>query len=141
MGESFTKLVESKAAMNKAFEEAKGVAKAAMSEACAEVFAENPDLLAFRWAQYTPYFNDGDPCTFGTHDVYFKFSDTPDEAGDYGDGFVDIWRDEKREPLRKRVNSIMSTVGDDLLQELFEDHSQVTVHRDGRIEREEYSHD
>lgn len=134
-------MVESKAAMDKAFQDAKAVAKTAMSEACAEVFTANPDLVAFRWAQYTPYFNDGDECTFGTHDVYYRFTDTPEEAGDYGDGYVGLWSDKSREPLRKRVEEIMSTVGEDLLKDLFEDHSQVTVHRDGRIEREEYSHD
>lgn len=25
---------------------------------------EHPELVRMRWCQYTPYFNDGEPCTF-----------------------------------------------------------------------------
>lgn len=42
-----------------------------------------------RWEQYTPYFNDGDPCNFSTGEWYVKTADTPEDAGDYGYGFED----------------------------------------------------
>jgi hypothetical protein len=29
-----------------------------------QIFEENPTINAFCWEQYTPYFNDGDTCTF-----------------------------------------------------------------------------
>lgn len=44
---------------------------------------------AIRWRQYTPYFNDGDPCVFHTHGVDWKFVGVDEEAGDYDDGFVE----------------------------------------------------
>jgi hypothetical protein len=56
-------------------------------------------VKAVRWYQYTPYFNDGEPCVFGVHGVYFNvdgdYSDEEDyenEArGEHGDGFVGDW--------------------------------------------------
>jgi len=32
-----------------------------------EFFEKNPGITAFKWAQYTPYFNDGDTCEFGVN--------------------------------------------------------------------------
>jgi hypothetical protein len=40
-----------------------------------------------RWTQYTPYFNDGEPCVFGANDCYVKLAGADEEAGDDGDGF------------------------------------------------------
>jgi hypothetical protein len=49
---------------------------------------KHDDFTALRWQQYTPYFNDGDPCVFG---VYTHGLKGPDEdAGDYQDGFHDM---------------------------------------------------
>src|SRR5271170_2963726 len=39
-------------------------AKAAFKEMSAGVFKANPALISFRWTQCTPYWNDGDTCTF-----------------------------------------------------------------------------
>jgi hypothetical protein len=36
----------------------------ALLVAFAEQFAANPAVKCMIWTQYTPYFNDGDPCTF-----------------------------------------------------------------------------
>lgn len=36
----------------------------------AEIFAQAPNLKSFGWTQYTPYFNDGDSCEFGTNFSY-----------------------------------------------------------------------
>ncbi|AXH70508.1 hypothetical protein HOT75_gp121 [Gordonia phage Daredevil] len=48
-----------------------------------------PEVEAIRWRQWTPYFNDGDVCTFSAYGVEVKFVDGDDEAGDSEDGFVD----------------------------------------------------
>ncbi len=47
-----------------------------------------PEVVAVRWTQYTPYFNDGDACTFDVYEARTKLTDTPEEAGDYEDGFI-----------------------------------------------------
>ena len=36
--------------------------------------AAAPEIAALRWRQYTPYFNDGEPCTFSVNDLYAKNS-------------------------------------------------------------------
>jgi hypothetical protein len=39
----------------------------------------DPGIHSFGWRQYTPYFNDGEPCVFSTGNVWFL---TPDDAED-----------------------------------------------------------
>lgn len=39
---------------------------------------ESPDVAAVKWTQYTPYFNDGEPCVFGANEIEVKF--VPDAA-------------------------------------------------------------
>lgn len=46
---------------------------------------KHDSFTAIRWTQYTPYFNDGDPCVFGVNAHGLKGPD--DDAGDYEDGF------------------------------------------------------
>lgn len=36
------------------------------------------DVKEIHWTQYTPYFNDGDVCTFGTGEVTITFHSIPD---------------------------------------------------------------
>lgn len=40
------------------------------AKASKEIFEGCPELGEFGWVQYTPYFNDGDPCVFSANDVY-----------------------------------------------------------------------
>lgn len=40
-------------------------------------FERHPDVECIRWNQFTPYFNDGEECIFGIHEIYLGFrSDT-----------------------------------------------------------------
>jgi hypothetical protein len=39
---------------------------------------DDPTMKAFGWTQYTPYFNDGDPCTFSVHQPWFLTVNDPD---------------------------------------------------------------
>lgn len=45
-------------------------AKTAFNEMAEDLFTDNPTLVAFGWQQYTPYFNDGDVCTFRCNTDY-----------------------------------------------------------------------
>lgn len=45
---------------------------AAMKTAFIDFFNEHPDIHALSWRQYTPYFNDGDPCVFGVREPYYS---------------------------------------------------------------------
>ena len=44
--------------------EIKETGKKALDEAFQELLNKFPDVKGIAWHQYTPYFNDGDPCTF-----------------------------------------------------------------------------
>lgn len=39
--------------------------KQALAELSKALFLSVPEVLSIQWAQYTPYFNDGDACVFG----------------------------------------------------------------------------
>lgn len=66
-------------------EEMKAAGEEALKEYFLEIFEKFPELKAVRWAQYTPYFNDGDPCEFGICDPYFIID---------GFGSESSWEDE-----------------------------------------------
>lgn len=120
-----------------------------------EFFEANPKIDAVRWEQYTPYFNDGDPCTFRVCEPNLRFVNgvlTEEEAenlSDYGDGFV--WslygvKDEVRKAeLEKILNGAAELTkilseAEEFLEAVYGDHVQITVTREG-IKVEDYSHD
>lgn len=62
-------------------------ATAPLNDALIKWVTDNPKIEKIYWTQYTPYFNDGDPCIFGVNEIKFKVtgaeSDESDE--DYDD--------------------------------------------------------
>jgi len=65
-----TKYAELKNKLAEARKQMEETAKTAFREMSAELFEANPDLMAFSWTQYTPYFNDGDECVFRSNGEY-----------------------------------------------------------------------
>lgn len=47
-----------------------------------QLFQDQPDLVAIKWNQYIPSFNDGDPCTFSLGGVYICDTQPRDEYPD-----------------------------------------------------------
>lgn len=137
--------------IEKAREEFKTVVKS--------IFQQIPEIKVVTWVQYTPYFNDGDTCTFSVGDIVFSNID-PSEAdlirwGEYdGDDesvFVyPTWSKEEREkvPLTDEQKAILDSFVDvcssgafeDVMLLTFEDHVRVVGTKDG-FEVEEYEHD
>lgn len=110
-------------------------------------------IEAIRWRQYTPYFADGDPCVFSAYGVSVRPIGGDDEAGDYGDGFLDSWSfkyhgDKDGTPeylelyeLTKELDQLIGGGAfDDVLLEAFGDHAIITVTRD-KIVIDFYNHD
>lgn len=74
------------------------------------LFEQFPDLKSFSWTQYTPYFNDGDECTFGANTKYpsIKLSDSEDkdqedeefDDEDDDDDYISIYNVKKTEDGR-----------------------------------------
>lgn len=46
-------------------------------EAAKKVMTDSPAIGAIFWTQYTPYFNDGEPCTFNLMDVVVALAPLP----------------------------------------------------------------
>jgi hypothetical protein len=124
------------------------------------LFEKHPLLESFSWPQYTPYFNDGDECTFSAHvdepdmngiDGYeIDFSEpTITEYGEY-DKITRSYPNKKDVPNPKYnpelgsayndVKEFLQNINEEVLRDLFGDHIKVTVRKSG-VQVEKYSHD
>ncbi len=110
--------------------------KAAFGDESKTLFDKHPKLKEYGWRQYTPYFNDGEPCTFRA------CTDDPDING------VDWWAENEDAGMTKAefeaaandVAVFLSAFDDDVMEHLFGDHVRVKVTKKG-AKVEEYSHD
>jgi hypothetical protein len=138
--------------IKKTIEEAQEKAKEALIAELKDVFVRHPDLKVIKWTQYTPGFNDGDPCYFTIGDVTasnymgvnaygeWEGDDEHDEENEPADllvfsldynvpqGFEDL------APLGKFINS---GTGKDVLEFMFGDGVTVVVTADG-VDTDEY---
>lgn len=94
-----------------------------------ETFEKYPKLERISWSQYTPYFNDGEECTFSSNHDYAEIE---------GEGIKD--GDETYRAIEEDINKFLSQFDDELLKSLFGDHVQIIVTKEG-ISIEEYDHD
>ena len=96
------------------------VGKAAVGALFKAFFAQYPEVTAVGWTQYTPHFNDGDPCVFRVHEFYATTKTDMDFA---------------------RVSRLYDDEEDkDLFQVAFGDHVMVIATPAG-FHVNEYSHD
>lgn len=124
---------------------------------------DDPTITEFGWRQYTPYFNDGEPCTFSAHGTWVRT--TADE--DVDEDELEMWGhrslgkvsggrnkdtgewetypyegpDEARFDRCKALEkAIEGGAFEHVLLDAFGDHANITVRRTG-IEVEFYDHD
>ncbi len=120
----------------------KALGKEALGDAFKAVFDAYPEILAVKWAQYTPYFNDGEPCEFSVGEFYVK-KDGPEPDGGYDDedGFCYLSYSDKT-AVTEAVRGLHRTANEleDVFKETFGDHAEVVATREG-FGVEEYSHD
>jgi len=67
-------------------------AKEALRTSFKKFFESHPEVSRIMWTQYTPYFNDGDACTFSINELTFKASGMnlkPDVNKELGQLLVD----------------------------------------------------
>jgi len=103
-----------------------------------EVFDKDEAVDMIRWTQYTPHFNDGEPCVFGIRSVYIHF-EGHDEGGDYDNGFLDAYElngSYNKPSVGKALNTLDGMMNDleDVFNTVFGDGVEVTVHRSGKID-------
>lgn len=123
-------------------------------------FDAHPEVKTVHWTQYTPYFNDGDECVFGVHDVHFtktlftELNEREHAWGEEDDGIVidRLWDDATRKFVKNdidqtlvndmnKLSSIcMGSANEDVMKAMFGDHVWVKAHANG-FDVEEYSHD
>lgn len=92
-----------------------------------ELFEKYPKLEKISWTQYTPYFNDGDECTFRSNHRYADI-----EGEDLGASGI--------KEVESELSKFMSQFDNELLKNLFGDHVQLIVSKEG-ITVEEYKHE
>jgi hypothetical protein len=149
----FDDLVTKQRELQKEFQ---NTAQALFKETTKEFFDQNPLVKAIVWTQYTPYFNDGDTCTFRVGAATFTNAEEADSIrwGEYGGDEENIWcygddcySDET--PVPPEVNTalcdsfdrlINSSEMTDVMLAMFDDHVKVVATRDG-FESDEFDHD
>lgn len=122
-----------------------------------ELFEKTDKIKSFTWRQYTPYFNDGDTCEFNV------YCSEPDINGEYIDEldwyswkikyylkgdkeYVNLLTENPELDIEsykivEEFISVIESIPEDFLKDLFGDHAKVTIHSDGNVEVEEYDHD
>ncbi len=126
--------------------------KTAVANELAAFFAKYPDLT-IRWTQYTPYFNDGDACTFSIHGIYVG---KVDEDGDMEDDDTELgglefyfrhpeylkdkaWITKELAEDGKKVSELLEG-NEDALEAAFGDHMEITANIKG-VSADGYDHD
>lgn len=128
-----------------------------------QAMLDDDGVIEFGWRQYTPYFNDGEPCVFSTHSVWVRtladehVEDLYDLEVDYNHPSIGerpvTWKGNQREygayegPDEARYDRCLTLHAAvdggefyDVLLAAFGDHAEITVRRDG-IKVEFYDHD
>lgn len=130
--------------------------KELFTEVSKKVFEAHPKLISFGWRQYTPYFNDGDECTFSARTDKPDINDIDGYDVNFGDEFVTDYNSSKVNGVYpkiknnsfdpdlaaalKTVKAFLGEMKDEVLRDLFGDHVSVRVTAQG-TEVEEYEHD
>lgn len=98
------------------------------------LFEKYPEVNTINWSQYTPYFNDGDECVFSVNSSYPRIN----ELDEY-----DI--DEKENPSLSQafaeISTLLESIDEQVYKNVFGDHVEVTINRDGKVEVADYEHD
>jgi hypothetical protein len=135
-----------------------------------EFFEKNPGITGVVWTQYTPYFNDGEPCEFSVGEPTFTNAPVDELSdicwGEYEGETEGVWAAENiayimetdSEYHQDTKNTILAAGGvdvescilfakavgssemEDVMQAMFGDHVKVIATREG-FEVDEYSHD
>ena len=129
-------------------------AKAAFQEGIVIAFETLPMVHAVGWTQYTPYFCDGDPCTFGVYtdevDLYISVEVVGGEANlpsgheyiDDGVAYYAGWQlPDIYHAAAKEIQEFLHAFDSDIYLDMFGDHARVVMHRNGDFEVEEQDHD
>ena len=166
MSEKINALLSEHAELKRKFQER---AQTMFKEVTGEMFEKNPGVQAIIWAQFTPYFNDGETCEFGVRDPVFTNSPKGEDVSGWGEyegeddgiwacedvGYVLTsgrdWHANDAEIIMKSggvdANSckafsemLTSSEMSDVFLSMFGDHAKVTATRGG-FDVDDFEHD
>lgn len=141
--------------------EAQQMASDAFDSFCKEIFEKHPKIESFGWSQFTPYFNDGDTCTFSVNTDYISINgEYVDDSKWVNETTVVDWGTWNRElriyegrvevpnldydaELAKgsdEITEFLRNFDNDFYITRFGDHAEITVTKDG-VDVDEYEHD
>ena len=151
--EKYAELKKKRDEMEKEFQ---SLAGELFKEKASGLFEKYPTLKSFGWAQYTPYFNDGDECIFGVNDenIYLEMDgESVDEDSDEHNYGFDAWsinykiKHEGENSLTESeraaldASDFLKTFEEQTLKFMFGDHARITINRDGTSSVDGYDHD
>jgi len=106
------------------------IAEEAVFDSLYDVFIEHPTIQTISWTQYTPYFNDGEPCEFSVHDGACSILVNGEQYD---------WDNKEQKALYEKISSIVGTIPEKILQFLGE--GRLIVKHDETVTVEEISHE
>ena len=125
------------------------------------IFEKYPKVKSFGWNQYTPYFNDGDTCTFSVNTNWIYINGISVDDSDWVNETTitnyGTWNREKKmyegrtevpnlnydEELSKasdEISEFLSNFDNEFFMSQFGDHVEITVTAEG-VSVDEYEHD
>jgi hypothetical protein len=102
--------------------------KQAFLDAVQAFFTKYPDTYLV-WAQYTPYFNDGDPCYFRVHTPELHFEGSDEDWG-YGDSCESSRLDKEGQEMVEEIIEFIEEESD-LMERLYGTDSLVKLNKQG----------
>ncbi len=91
-----------------------------------DIFKKYPNLKEVSWNAYTPYFNDGEPCTFNSNHKYA--------------GISFFKKNKENEKAETEIEEFLSQFDDDLMLAFFDEEVSIKINNEG-IEITECNHD
>lgn len=119
------------------------------------LFDESKKINSISWNQYTPYYADGNTPEFGVNH-YLIINDTINEDEDAGFLSKELYTyddqgegvsvpnpdyDLRESIIVKSLSETIFSIPDEFLRDLFGDHVEIIVYKDGSIKVNEYEHD
>jgi hypothetical protein len=159
--EKFAVLREKQEEIKKLKEEMLVASNKIFTDLTKTIFEDHPKVNSFGWHQFTPYFNDGDTCTFSVNTDYIYINgESVDESDwinetkitNYG-----TWNREKRQYEGRtevpnfnydkelvaacdEIREFLSNFDNDFFMSQFGDHAEITITAEG-VSVDEYEHD
>jgi hypothetical protein len=125
------------------------------------IFEDHPKVKSFGWNQYTPYFLDGDTCTFSVNTDYIYINgesvDESDWISETKITHYGTWNSGKKEyegrtelpnldydkdlvSASDEIREFLSNFDEDFFMSQFGDHAEITITAEG-VSVDEYEHD